>query len=112
MKGEDTMNYPYSYTVVFIDGTSGETVYKRESGMGIAESFRDACGQVEGYYGNDLISIKHLELHDDCGLIILPEHIALGYSEAGYLQEAKECDIKGNLFTEMVEDARAKEETI
>lgn len=98
------MKYPYSYTTVFYDGTGKEGTYRRESGMGLAESFKDAVGQLEDYYGTDLVSIKHLELYEDCSLIILPEHIALGYGDAGYLKEAKECNAKGNLLTEAVDE--------
>ena len=68
------MNYPFSYTIVRIDYVN-ENSYFRESGMGVAQSYANAMAIIENFYGNDLISVRKLELYKESPLIILPEQV-------------------------------------
>lgn len=92
--------FPYSYTAVIYDEydeINHISQYKRESGMGLAESFSEAVKQLEEYYGDDLISIKHLELFEENNVILLPEHVIENYARAeGYYCQAPHCDAFGN----------------
>ena len=70
--------YPFGFTVVIHDTYDPKThtsTYRRESGMGLAQSYANAMEQLENYYGEDLIAVKHLELFSDDTIILLPEHI-------------------------------------
>lgn len=94
--------YPYSYTVVVYDDYDENdhiSIYRRESGMGLTESFSAATKQLEEYYSDDLISIKHLELFEENSVILLPEHIIEDYSRSeGYYCQAPHCDAFGNFI--------------
>ena len=90
------MSYPFSYTVVHIDHDN-ENSYLRESGMGIAQSYADAMVIIEDFYGEDLISVRKLELYEESPLIILPEQVTEDYAEASndYNFPKVYCDAKG-----------------
>ena len=92
--------YPYTFTVVFyndLNSDANTNHYKRESGMGLAESFSAAVKQLEQYYGDDLIAVKHLELFEENNIILLPEHVIEDYARAdGYYCQAPDCDAFGN----------------
>lgn len=94
--------FPYSYTVVMYDEydeINKVSLYRRESGMGLAESFSAATKQLEDYYGDDLVSIKHLELFEENSVILLPEHVIENYARAeGYYCQAPHCDAFGNPY--------------
>ena len=87
------MKYPFSYKVVFYD----EGMYRTECGMGICESFSEAAGTVEKFYGNTLISIKNLELLEDAPVILMHEDICRQVVESinGCDDFAVECDDEG-----------------
>lgn len=92
--------FPFSFTVIIYDEydeINKISLYKRESGMGLAESYAVAMKQLEEYYGDDLIAVKHLELHEENGIILLPEHVIEDYARAeGYYCQAPHCDAFGN----------------
>lgn len=91
------MNYPFSYTVVIIDHDN-ENSYLRESGMGIAQSYANAMAIIEGFYGDDLISVRKLELYEESPLIVLPEYVTEDYAEASNDYDFPKvfCDANGN----------------
>lgn len=88
--------YPFTYTVVLCDNLSGNNQYARESGMAFCTSYADAAAQIEEYYGEDLLSIKHLMLLEETSLIILPEQTIKDYVEAEYCDFMVPCDCNGN----------------
>lgn len=64
--------YPFAFKVITYD--DGE--YKSEFGMGLAESFSDAMKQLEGHFGEELMTIKHLELFEASSIISMPKDAA------------------------------------
>ena len=88
--------YPFTYTVVLCDSLSGNNQYVRESGMAFCSSYADAAAEIEKYYEEDLLSIKHLMLLEESSLIILPEQTIKDYSEAEYCDFMVPCDCNGN----------------
>ena len=91
------MNYPFSYTIVRIDYVN-ENSYFRESGMGVAQSYANAMAIIENFYGNDLISVRKLELYKESPLIILPEQVTEDYAKNSnnYYFPKVHCDANGN----------------
>ena len=95
--------YPFGFTVIIYEEYDEKTKtskYRRESGMGLADSYMTAAQQLDNYYGEDLLAIKHLELFEENNIILLPENIMMGYAKTnfGYMGEA--CDVDGNLIEE------------
>ena len=88
--------YPFTYTVVLCDNLSGNNQYVRESGMAFCSSYADAAAQIEEYYGEDLLSIKHLMLLEETSLIILPEQTIKDYVEAEYCDFMVPCRSNGD----------------
>ena len=104
--------YPFGFTAVIHDTYDPEThtsTYRRESGMGLAQSYANAMEQLENYYGEDLIAVKHLELFADGSIILLPEHIINDYANTEFGFEGEACDVHGNLLTTMNQEASANE---
>ena len=104
--------YPFGFTVVIHDEYDPKThtsTYRRESGMGLAQSYANAMEQLENYYGEDLIAVKHLELFADSSIILLPEHIIHEYANTDMGFKGEICDARGNLFTTMNQEASASE---
>lgn len=69
------MKNPYVFDIVVADewGTAtSPTTYCRHSGVGLADSLAEAAHRLEENWGNELISIKHLELLDGEDAIFLP----------------------------------------
>ena len=64
--------YPFAFKVI----TCYDGKYKSEFGMGLAESFSDAMGQLEGHFGEELMTIKHLELFEASSIISMPKDAA------------------------------------
>ena len=91
------MNYPFSYTIVYIDYVN-ENSYFRESGMGIAQSYANAMAIIENFYGDDLISVRKLELYEESPLIILPEQVTEDYAKTSNDYDFPKvfCDANGN----------------
>ena len=103
---------PFGFTVVVHEEYNSETntsIYRRESGMGLAQSYAHAMEQLENYYGEDLIAVKHLELFADSTIILLPEHIIHDYAKTDFGFEGEACDARGNLFTTMDQEVSANE---
>ena len=94
------MKYPFSYKVVFYD----EGEYRTECGMSICESFADAAGIVEKFYGNTLISVKNLELLEDAPVILMHENVCHEVVEnINKCDEfAVECDKEGRPYAKKV----------
>ena len=93
--------YPFGFTVVIHDEYDPKThtsTYRRESGMGLAQSYANAMEQLENYYGEDLIAVKHLELFADSSIILLPELIIHEYANTNFGFKGEECDARGNLL--------------
>ena len=103
---------PFGFTAVIHDEYTPEThtsTYRRESGMGLAQSYAHAMEQIEKYYGDDLIAVKHLELFEDNSIILLPEHVIHDYAKTDFGFEGEACDARGNLFTTINQEASANE---
>ena len=64
------MKYPFSFRVRGYN--DGDNTYYEQCGMGICESYADAVAMIEGDFGDELIAIKHLELHEAGNLIYMP----------------------------------------
>lgn len=64
------MKYPFSFKVRGYN--SADNVYYEQCGMGICDSYADAVGIIETEFGDELMTIKHLELHESAGLIYMP----------------------------------------
>ena len=57
------MNYPFAFSAVIhddYDETTREHAYVLDTGMGFANSFAQAAGIIENFYGDDLICINKL----------------------------------------------------
>ena len=109
-------NYPFTFTAVVYRGhdkETGESIYHRQQGMGFADSFAQAAGIVETFYGSDLISIQKLELFEDSDLILMPQACINEYKrrefDADYGDVSKPCDADGHLFCEMNQEASVNE---
>ena len=104
--------YPFGFTVVIHDEYDPKThtsTYRRESGMGLAQSYANAMEQLENYYGEDLIAVKHLELFADSSIILLPEHIIHDYANTDMGFKGELCDARGNLLTTMNQEVSVSE---
>lgn len=88
--------YPFTYTAIIADSLTKENKYARESGMAFCTSYAHAAAQIEEYYGEDLISIKHLMLYEESPLIILSEQTIKDYSEANYCDFMVPCSFNGD----------------
>ena len=100
--------YPFGFTVIIheeYDDKTHTSTYRRESGMGLADSYMTAVQQLDNYYGEDLISIKHLELFSEDNLILLPEDVMRGYAKTDFGYTGPYCDVDGNV------NVRAEEAT-
>ena len=109
-------NYPFAFSVVIHHGYDKETntsSYHRQQGMGFADSFAQAAGIIENYYGSDLISIQKLELFEDSDLILMPQACINEYKRrefgANYEDVSKPCDAEGHLFCDMNQEASKNE---
>ena len=107
---------PFSFSVVVYHGynkDTGESNYHRQQGMGFADSFAQAAGIIENFYGSDLISIQKLELFEESNLILMPQACINEYKrrelDANYGDVSKRCDAEGNLFCEMNQEASVNE---
>jgi hypothetical protein len=108
--------YPFGYQVVAYMGDTfdSELPYILDSGMGICGSYTDAMGQIEEYYGTDLVAIKYLELYAESSLIPMPMSTVECYSESDWPHDNSciPCTEKGVTRAEMVcygdEDASQK----
>lgn len=75
------MNYSFYFRIKVNDDYK-ENGYCEQSGLGIAKNFADATKQIEEFYGDDLISIEHLELgNEESTLFILPDEICRKYCD-------------------------------
>ena len=92
--------YPFGFTVIIYEPDNRVSIYRRESGMGLADSYKTAAEQLESYYGEDLVSIKHLELFAEDNLILLPEAVMMGYAKTEFGYVGQHCDIDGNILPE------------
>lgn len=64
------MKYPFSFRVRGYSNT-----YYEQCGMGICESYADAVSIIEKEFGDELMTIKHLELHESNELIFMPYEV-------------------------------------
>ena len=97
--------YPFGFTVIVheeYDDNTRTSTYRRESGMGLADSYMTAVQQLDNYYGEDLISIKHLELFAENNIILLPEDVMMGYSKTDFGFAGCPCDVDGNVSPEFI----------
>ena len=107
---------PFSFSVVVYHGynkDTGESNYHRQQGMGFADSFAQAAGIIENFYGSDLISIQKLELFEESNLILMPQACINEYKRredgANYEDVSKPCNVEGHLFCEMSQEASKNE---
>lgn len=98
-------NYPFTFSVVVYHGynkDTGESSYHRQQGMGFADSFAQAAGIIENYYGSDLINIQKLELFEESDLILMPQTCINEYKRredgADYEDVSKPCNVEGVIF--------------
>ena len=96
---------PFSFAVVVYHGynkDTGESSYHRQQGMGFADSFAQAAGIIENFYGSDLINIQKLELYEESNLILLPQSCIYEYNrrehDADWSEVSKPCDAEGVIF--------------
>ena len=89
------MKYPFSYeAIIFFED---DTCYYSETGMSFADSYADAAMTIENYYGNELVKIKELELHEQNDIILLPREAIKKYIKEGNMAFSQPCDAEGNL---------------
>ena len=74
------MTYPFIYRVHIVFDNNE---YHVEHDIGFAESFAEAAEKLEKYYGNDLITIQHIELLEENSLLPCPKEVfsTLRYSD-------------------------------
>lgn len=103
---------PFSFTVVVYHGYNKETSefsYHRQQGMGFADSFAQAAGIIENFYGSDLISIEKLELFEESDLILMPQSCIDEYkrreTSTDWNMVSKPCNADGHLLCEMNQEA-------
>lgn len=96
---------PFSFVVVTYHGynhETGESSYHRQQGMGFADSFAQAAGIIENFYGSDLINIQKLELYEESDLILMPQSCINEYSrrehDADWSEVSKPCNAEGVIF--------------
>ena len=77
------MKYPFNFAVKIDDETDGEQIFY---GQGFCNNYADAAGQLEEYYGPELISIEHLILLEETNrnFVILPKEICDIYETEMY----------------------------
>lgn len=83
----NNLKFPFSYKVIWFDGLYKDPNYQynEDCGMGFADSYADAAKQIEAYYGNELVIIKELMLHEEnSSLIILDEDVIKKYADDKY----------------------------
>lgn len=99
------MKYPFTYTVVAYDELdfNHKPMYKRESGLGLADSFAHAMEQIEDYYKNDLVKLINLELFEESSLLIVPETFTKDFSTNDFTSAAIPCDHNGEPLAEQPE---------
>ena len=107
---------PFSFAVVVYHGynkETGEFIYHRQQGMGFADSFAQAAGIIENFYGSDLINIQKLELYEESDLILMPQTCINEYKRredgVNYEDVSKPCNVEGHLFCEMNQEASKNE---
>ena len=107
---------PFSFAVVVYHGYNKETSefsYHRQQGMGFADSFAQAAGIIENFYGSDLISIEKLELFEESDLILMPQSCIDEYKRReltpDYSNISKPCNANGHLLCEMNQEASKNE---
>ena len=109
-------NYPFTFSVVVYHGYDEKTntsSYHRQQGMGFADSFAQAAGIIENYYGSDLINIQKLELFEESDLILMPQSCVDEYKYREFSAEAygtdisAPCNSEGHLLCEMNQEANA-----
>ena len=91
---------PFAFSVVVYHGynhETGESSYHRQQGMGFADSFAQAAGIIESYYGGDLISIQKLELYEESDLILMPQSCIDEYN-VDWSEISKPCNAEGVIF--------------
>lgn len=103
---------PFSFAVVVYNGynkDTGESSYHRQQGMGFADSFAQAAGIIENFYGSDLISIQKLELYEESDLILMPQSCIDDYGrrerDMAWSTISKPCSAEGHLLCEMNQEA-------
>lgn len=91
------MKYPFTYTAVLYDELDFDykPMYKKESGLGFANSFAHAMEQIENYYSEDLVKVINLELFEESSLLIVPEAFAKDFSTNDFTSDAIPCDHNG-----------------
>lgn len=91
------MKYPFTYTAVLYDELDFDykPMYKKESGLGLANSFAHAMEQIENYYDEDLVKLINLELFEECSLLVVPEAFAKDFSTNDFTSAAIPCDHNG-----------------
>ena len=94
--------YPFSFIAVIyraFNEDKSQSEYYLESGMGFAESYVEAMQQIDNYYESDLIAVKHLELHEENDLILLPIQTIENFRKAeqgmDYHWTEVPCDFNG-----------------
>lgn len=65
------MKCSFSYEVILFDGNN----YFSETGVSFTDSYSEAASILEGFYQEDLMFIKHLELFEETPVITLPRKI-------------------------------------
>lgn len=90
------MKFPCLFDIVIYDSLAETETYNRHSGILFADSYADAAHILEEDYGDELISIKHLELLEKTNEIYLPWEILNNIRSDTYWKGIS-CDGDGNL---------------
>lgn len=72
--------YPFAFSIVGYN--FDEETYFSENGLGICKSFADAANILEKHYGSELISISHLELHEESTVITTSSEMRIEWEKA------------------------------
>lgn len=89
------MSYPFYFKVLTYNYE--EHKYFTMTGLGLCASWGDACDQMDREFGEELVSIEHLELFDNDNLIFLPEETCEKFANTEYphVDFSVETDSKG-----------------
>lgn len=89
------MTYPCIFDIVVYDSMAETETYNRHSGILFADSLSEAARILEEDYGDELISVKHLELLEQANEIYLPWDILKNITSDAYWKGIP-CDGDGN----------------
>lgn len=67
------MTYPFAFKVLGYLSDGDDSYYYEQCGVSLCSGYADAAQILEKTYGDELITIKHLELFEDSPVIYMPK---------------------------------------